>query len=132
MVASAAEPDSWIGQKVFLKATTRPKIGLQPVDLKLISFPATIEAVKGDWLWLGRGWVQTGDVLTARQALDMYSEQVRENPALVAGWIGRGKAWNQMGKHDQAIDDYSEALRLRRMMRWLTIRAATPWPRRGN
>jgi tetratricopeptide (TPR) repeat protein len=110
--SAALAADPWIGQMVFLKANSRPKIGDRYVKLSLISFPATVEAAKGNWLWIGRGWVPKEDVLTCRQALDYYSEEVRRNPTGVAAWIGRGKAWNQVGEPDKAIDDYTEALRL--------------------
>ena len=109
---SAPAADPWVGQVVFLKNHSRPKIGEHEVDLGQISFPATVEMAKGNWLWLGRAWVNKDDVLTCRQALEYYSEEVRRNPSAVASWIKRGKAWNQLGDHDKAIRDFTEVLRL--------------------
>jgi tetratricopeptide (TPR) repeat protein len=110
--SAALAADPWIGQMVFLKSTSRPKIGDKYVSLDRISFPATVEAAKGNWLWIGRGWVPKDDVLTCRQAFVYYSEEVRRNPSAVAAWIGRGKACNQLGDYDRSISDYTEALRL--------------------
>ncbi len=110
--AAARAADPWIGQVVFLKNRAHPKVGDQPVDPSQIAFPATVEMVKGNWLWLGRAWVPKDDVLTCRQALEYYSEEVRRNPGAESAWIKRGKAWTQLGEHDKAIRDFTEALRL--------------------
>ncbi len=48
--------DPWIGQKVFCKPDAKAKVGNQLVKIELLTFPSEVEAVSGDWLWLGRAW----------------------------------------------------------------------------
>ena len=56
-------PIPWIGQKVFCKPDAKAKVGNQLVKIELLTFPSEVEAVNGDWLWLGRAWVRKHDVM---------------------------------------------------------------------
>ncbi len=78
----AAAADSWLGQRVFWKPGAKAKVGTAEVAIETIPFPATVEEVNGDWLWLGRAWVHKQDVATADQALRLvFHAQIRSQPA---------------------------------------------------
>ena len=76
------------------------------------SFPARVEAVNGDWLWLGRAWVRRQDVGTTDQALEQYSAQIRIQPKNAVLWTCRGAIWRAKGEYGRAIADFGEAIRL--------------------
>jgi len=109
---AAQAADSLVGEKVFLKATARPRVGSQEIDPNLIALPAAVEAENGDWLWIGRAWVRRSDALTAAQALDHYSEQIRQNPSDAAAWSNRAAVHIAKGEYAGAIQDIGEAIRL--------------------
>ncbi|HEY4309051.1 MAG TPA: tetratricopeptide repeat protein [Pirellulales bacterium] len=105
-VATAADP--WIGQAVFYKEGAKAHVGDQERDVDLtndlVSFPAIVEAVDGELLWLGRAWMYTSDVRTVDQALDYYSDLIRRSPSSLA-YLWRGSAWLAKGELDKAIRD---------------------------
>jgi tetratricopeptide (TPR) repeat protein len=109
-LAGAADPS--LGQKVFWKPWAQAKVGNAVVPIDMLSFPATVEAVNGDWLWLGRAWVKKQDVLTADQALTELAAQILKQPKNAALWTCRGAVRAEKGDYDAAIKDFNEAIRL--------------------
>ncbi len=109
-VASAADP--WIGKSVFWKNEAKAKVGNREVNIELLPFPSIIEDVKGEWLWMGRAWVNKRDVLLPEQALDYYSAQIRMNPSSAIAWGYRGSVWQEKGELDNAIKDFTAAIRI--------------------
>ncbi|HEX4143567.1 MAG TPA: tetratricopeptide repeat protein [Pirellulales bacterium] len=113
LLASAAfSAEPWLGQKVFWKPGAKAKVGTEEIAIETIAFPATVEEVNGDWLWLGRAWVQKQDVATADQALEAYTTQIRGQPKNAVLWTCRGAIWRAKGDYERAIQDFSEAIRL--------------------
>jgi len=108
----AAAADSWLGQQVFWKPGAKAKVGTAEVAVETIPFPATVEEVNGDWLWLGRAWVQKQDVATADQAMEAYTAQIRSQPKNAVLWTCRGAIWRAKGDYERAIADFTEAIRL--------------------
>ncbi len=104
--------DFSIGQKVFVKPEAKGRVANKAVDITAIPMPATIEDIKGDWLWLRNAWVRKQDILATDQALDYYTEQIRNHPKERFWWCLRGAIWQEKGEYDNAIKDYSEAIRL--------------------
>jgi len=109
-VVTAADPT--IGDTVFLRDGVNGKIGNTVVDRQFLSFPAIVGDVNGEWLWLDRAWVRKGDVMFTQEALDYFTEYVRQRPTDANGWAGRGSVWSAMGQFDKAIKDYTESIRL--------------------
>lgn len=107
-----ARADEWIGSRVFRKHSARPRVGTKSVDPTLIPVPATVTAVDGEWLWLGRAWVRKSEVMTAEQALDHWTEEIRKQPSWAYAYGNRATVWADKGELDNALADYTEALRL--------------------
>ncbi len=104
--------DPWIGQKVFWKETAKAKIGNDEVSIDLLPFPSKVEAVNGEWLWLGRAWVHKSDVMLSQQAFDYYSEQIRLAPTQARNWAKRGLVRQDQADFEDAIEDFVEAILL--------------------
>ncbi len=112
LFSSVLAADPWIGKTVFWKNEAKARIGNQEVNIELLPFPSTVEDVNGEWLWMGRAWVRKRDALLPEQALDYYSAQIRGNPASEIAWGYRGSVWQEKGELDNAIRDFTEAIRL--------------------
>jgi tetratricopeptide (TPR) repeat protein len=125
LVSEAQVRDPWIGTKVFWKPGAIAKDDTAAVDITLIPYPAVVEAVNGNWLWLGRAWVRKKDVMEAKEALDFYADKIRLSPTTASNWTSRGNIWNAEGDLDAAIKDYTEAIRL-------DPKDAFPYNNRGN
>ena len=106
------DADPWIGKEVFRKDGAKAKIGSKEIDFKLIPFPATVEDVDGEWLWLSRAWVRKSDVFLTEQALDFYTEQVRKHPSSADDRRRLGSVWSTRGDLENAINEFDEAIRL--------------------
>jgi tetratricopeptide (TPR) repeat protein len=81
---------------------------LRGVDLKVF-------AVDGDWLWISHkatGWLKKEDVTTPTNALEVFTEQIRQNPNDTGAYIARGMTWHTKGETRIAIGDYDEAIRI--------------------
>jgi tetratricopeptide (TPR) repeat protein len=102
--------DAWVGRTVFWTDEAEIKIGSRTVPRSVLH--ATVEAVRGDWLWVASGWLRKSDALTAKQAFAYYSARLQKNRLDSEVWRYRGgvRAW--MKDIDGAIADYSESIRL--------------------
>ena len=108
----AMAADEWLGRKVFCRPGATAKVGETEIAIETIPFPATVSAVNGDWLWLGRAWVRKQDALSADQALAVVSTQLRASPKIAQLWTCRGAIWREKGDYAAAIKDFTEAIRL--------------------
>jgi tetratricopeptide (TPR) repeat protein len=110
---SLPQRDPLIGQLVFCKDSAVAKVGGQVVDeFEVLTWPATVGDVNGDWLWLGRAWVRRSEVMSPQEAFDYCVEEVRRNPKSAIAWRRRAVCWKERGELDNAIRDYDEAIRL--------------------
>ncbi len=110
--AAAQERDPWLGKRVFTKDGAVAKVGNETIDIGMIPFPVTVGDVNGDWLWLGRAWVQKKDVMETQQAIDYYTGKIRLNPSSPSNWSNRAMVWYEKGEIEIAIKDATEAIRL--------------------
>ena len=69
LVLPAIAADPLVGQKVFYRPGAKAKVGTTEIAVESLPFPATVRAVNGDWLWLGRAWVRKQDLMNADEAL---------------------------------------------------------------
>jgi tetratricopeptide (TPR) repeat protein len=111
-IANAVADDPWIGQRVFLKATARPKLGNRTMAWTDVTMPATVTQVNGDWLWVGNAWVRSGEVVKLDDAPTYYARILRQSPSNADAYLLRGLAWKMKRDYANAIKDFSEAIRL--------------------
>lgn len=108
----AAAQDPWIGREVFLKNDAVIKVGNRIIEPEKIGFPARVGDVKGDWLWLGRAWVRKQDVMTdVNVALDDCTALINQTGGAIA-YGRRGAVWAAKGEFQNAIADYTIAIKL--------------------
>jgi tetratricopeptide (TPR) repeat protein len=65
----------------------------------------------GEMLRVDRGWIHRSDVVSQNDAIEYFSEQLRQSPTAVA-YASRARIWNYRGEFDNAIDDCDAALEL--------------------
>ncbi|MGE3243141.1 MAG: tetratricopeptide repeat protein [Pirellulales bacterium] len=106
-VALAA--DFKVGDRVFWKDGTRGSDGSQEISIKKFAFPSTVLEIKNDFLFLGAGWINKNDALSTDEALEYFSERVKQHPKEPGYWINRGLVWEEKRDFDKAIADYQEA-----------------------
>ena len=113
LAASAAwADDSWVGQRVFVKETAKPKLGNKTFAWNDVPLPATVTKVNGDWLWVGKAWVKTGEVVKVDDAPSYYAKVLRQSPNAAYAYLLRGVAWRMKHDYENAIKDFSAAIRL--------------------
>ncbi|HET6883376.1 MAG TPA: tetratricopeptide repeat protein [Pirellulales bacterium] len=66
---------------------------------------------EGEMLRVERGWIKRSDVVPQGEAIEYFSEQLRQRPTAVA-YASRARTWNYLGEYDKAIDDCDAALEL--------------------
>ncbi|MFO0884692.1 MAG: tetratricopeptide repeat protein [Pirellulales bacterium] len=103
--------DPWIGKRVFWKQGSVAMVGNMTVSVQNIAFPSPVSEVNGEWLWVGRAWIRKSDVMLAQEALDFYTDVIRQNPSSEA-WACRANVWMEKGEVENAIKDHTEAIRL--------------------
>lgn len=108
--ANSAEPT--IGDRVFVKDGTVAKNGDAVVEFERIPFPATVEAIDGELLWLGRGWVRKSDVMSVDEALASYTKVIERNPKNVSALRSRAYVWLVKDRPNKAMDDCNQAIQL--------------------
>lgn len=109
--AIAAE-DTWLGQTVFIKETAKPKLGNKVIPWNEVGMPATITKVDGDWLWVGKAWVRTGEVVRRDDAPIYYATVLKRDPSAAYAYMLRGVAWRLKRDYENALRDFTEAIRL--------------------
>jgi hypothetical protein len=85
MLASCSQSvlatDEWLGKDVFVKDTAVAMVGTKVVDKdEMLAFPALVEDVNGEWLWLGRAWVKKSDCMLIEDAFAYFDERVSKTP----------------------------------------------------
>jgi len=105
------EVGEWVAAKTDGKLEADGKI----VERLLAGTVMEVRKVEGDRLWVTRwasGWIPKADVLSIDDAVDHFTQAIRENPANATYYIARGNAWVTKEEPDKALADYTEALRL--------------------
>jgi tetratricopeptide (TPR) repeat protein len=110
-VVSAAEPE-WVGRKVMLKETAKPKVGNRELEWTAVALPAKVTKVKDGWLWVGTAWVRPSDVVPLADAPAYFTELLKTGRKAVLAYALRGVSWYARREYDNAIKDFSEAIKL--------------------
>jgi tetratricopeptide (TPR) repeat protein len=98
-----------VGDRVFWKSDARASDGAQEISIERFSFPSTVRDVQNGFLFLGAGWIKEEDALSADEAVEYFSEQIKLNPTEPAYLNNRGRVWDEKKEHDKAIADYEQA-----------------------
>lgn len=70
-----------------------------------------VRQVRGDWLWVGRGWLRAADTLTRQDAVAYFTRVIEDAPSAFA-LISRGIARREVAEFEAARADFDEAARL--------------------
>jgi len=108
---SAADPD-WVGAKVMLKETAKPKLGKQALDWSAVRLPAKVTQAKDGWLWVGTAWVRPSDVVPLADAPAYFTALLNSGRSKVLAYALRGVSWYALREYDNAIKDFSQAIML--------------------
>jgi tetratricopeptide (TPR) repeat protein len=131
VAAQLQPPGSWIGRRVILHYGAKLMVGNRVVDDQGRSRSLAVsghdrnvfrvyrvEQVSGAWLWLIAerapgvlGWAAVDQVVPYEEAIDYLTEVIRNHPSSKA-YNDRGNVWQDQGKLDRAISDFSTALLL--------------------
>ncbi len=115
--------DGWFGKKVLPRRDSDTiRIGTWE-DGKQVTWKAnnllncTVREDRDGYLRVydGRweGWVSKDDMVTAEDAPAWWDKEVKANPNSHYGWFMRAASWKDKGEFDNAIKDYTEAIRLK-------------------
>jgi tetratricopeptide (TPR) repeat protein len=85
-------------------------------DATLDQIEYKVEQEKGKWIKVRHhgvsGWFAKADAVLLEDAVDYFTDRIRENPNDDNSFGDRAWAWQQRGELDIAIKDYNEAIRL--------------------
>ena len=113
--ASAFAPDDYDGTRVMAK-TWYPKLvdgnGNEMESKIKLGDVFTVTKVKRDFLWIGRGWISSDDVVPYEKAIDYFTEQIRDDPTDGGNYFNRALAHLNMGDLDRSIADADQAIQL--------------------
>ena len=71
-----------------------------------------VQKAQGEWLWLGRGWVQRRDVVPLGEAIEYFTSEIGRKPSAFC-YIGRSSAATKLGNFaTSASGDIEKALAL--------------------
>ena len=129
-VAFAADPI--VGDRVFIKAGAKAKIGNQFINTEQICVAETVEEVDGNLLWLVRGWVRKSDVMFVDEALSLFDQQLRDDPQNSKALRHRGAVWVEKKEFDKAVADYTAAIRLEPANSLIYAGRGTVWHAKGE
>ncbi len=132
-IPKKGDPNNWVGEIVILKrsGTTAETIDK---DGKVIAtgFVGSVESKVIDQKdgkllirdRMGDIWVKQDDMVLLYKAADYFAEQIKENPNEPYLHAFRGWSNHKTGKSEDALKDYSEAIRLApKASDWLNNRA---------
>ncbi len=101
-----------VGDRVFWKEDTRASDGAREISIEGFAYPSTVLDIQNGFLYLGPGWIKQDDALSADEAIDYFSQRIKQNPEMPALWNNRGRVWEEKKEFDKAIADYNEAAKL--------------------
>ena len=97
------------GHKFMPKEGCRATSGNKEIPLELLTLPFTVREVAGDALVVGRARVNKKDVVPLAQAVDYYTELLRNDRANPWAYACRGIAHYELGDYDSAMNDCNQS-----------------------
>jgi RNA polymerase sigma factor (sigma-70 family) len=112
---AAGVPDSWIGKKVVIKYSAPLMEGDQVVGDNVFRVYA-VDRIDADRVKLTAddisGWIKAEDVVLLDQAIDFYTEVIRENPKHLAARVKRAQVREFLGGRAKGIAELTEAIEI--------------------
>ncbi|HEV3006363.1 MAG TPA: tetratricopeptide repeat protein [Pirellulales bacterium] len=96
----------------MLKETAKPKLGKRVLDVNAVRVPSKVTQVKDGWLWVGTAWVRPADVVPLAGAPAYFTALLKSGRNVVVAYVLRGISWFSLREYDNAIKDFSEAIKL--------------------
>ena len=104
-----------IGDEVVVIREAEIKAGDKVIEKVHRGMTMRVNEVKDDWLWVDHpaaGWVNQKMVTTPANAIDVFTEQIKQNPNDAGAYEARALAWRVRNELDIAIGDLNDAIRL--------------------
>lgn len=101
-----------VGSRVYVKSDATATVDGKSIDADTIPYPAVVEKIDGDWLWLGEAKVTRGDVFDADAAIADLTKAIEKAPNDSYSYSLRAMVWHGEGDYARAIEDNTEVLRL--------------------
>ncbi|MCX7665625.1 MAG: tetratricopeptide repeat protein [Gemmataceae bacterium] len=120
-VPKKGDPNNWIGEIVIIKKSGTPAMR---IDAEGKQTPAgyvrsveskVLDQKEGKLLIRDRDqevWVNQDDMVLLNKAADYFAERIKETPDVTYLHAFRGWANHRTGKSEEALKDYSQAIRL--------------------
>jgi len=109
---SIGADQDYVGLKVMLKETARPKLGNQVFEWSAVRLPAKVTQAKDGWLWVGTAWVRPTDVVPLADAPAYFTALLKSGRSNIVAYALRGVSWQALREYDNAIKDFSQAIKL--------------------
>lgn len=130
-IGPARAADSWVGKLVMPKEYPVFMLGDKQVEVNSIKLTVTQE--NGDWLWIGSAWVKKQYVVQIEDAPAYFANYIRNHSDDEAwGYYMKASAWNSLKEYDNAIKDFTEALRIDPSSKNSYNGRAIAWYRKGD
>lgn len=120
--ASKAQTENWVGKTIlptknFIQIKFTNPDGQVVVADKLDELSYQVIAHQGEWIKVrthrgSEGWFNQADAVLLDNAVDHFSQQIKQNPKDAIAFSWRAAAWRLKGEPDIAIKDYADAIRL--------------------
>jgi tetratricopeptide (TPR) repeat protein len=115
-----ADDGSWVGKRIMIKrgdiTIGHAEKGVNVDDATLDEMAYTVEAEKEPWIKVRQrsvsGWFAWSDAVLLDDAVDYFTDLIRDDPKDDYAYAHRAWAWKEKGELDIALKDFNEAIRL--------------------
>lgn len=115
MSNSFVDDQEWLGREFMSKPDAKYLLNGNEVPCEKIILPFTVSKIDGDRLWIGKAWIKKSEVVSLEDAPGFFTEYLRKNPKDPWGYNRRGIAWSSTDNLDNALTDFTRAIRLDRI-----------------
>jgi tetratricopeptide (TPR) repeat protein len=133
LASSATAQQQWLGKKFMPRAGARYSRGTYQVPETQIGRPFTVQReVPGELLDIGTVYVAKSKVVPLAEAAAYYDAYLQANPKSDWAYTHRAIVWRERQHWDNAIRDYTEAIRLDPKSPWLRLDRGIMWRSKGQ
>ncbi len=99
-----------VGDRVMVTQAFETRLGNEKVDKVLRGQIGTVVDINGQWCSLRgiKGWLPAQYAMNLDTALKYYDERLQANAQDAEGWTTRGMLHYELGKLDEAFQDFNE------------------------